>query len=31
MMNRHTEASTPMLYTKEEIDADMLVLVRPIS
>lgn len=31
MLESPTEANTPMLYTKDEMDADALFLVRPVS
>ena len=31
MLESPTEANTPMLYTKDEIDADTLFFVRPVS
>ncbi len=31
MLESPTEANTPMLYTKDEIDVDTLFFVRPVS
>ena len=31
MLESPTEANTPMLYTKDGIDADMLFIVKPVD